>query len=547
MNINRYQIIALIIMSMFYAAYLGKMISQKKKGIQTDQMARGKSDKKRLRTEIVMKAATYSIIPVELFSILSGHSVLRYSGKSIGIILSVAGVLLFTAAVITMADSWRAGIAEEDATAMIRSGIYKISRNPAFMGFDLIYIGILLIFFNWLLVIFTAWAMIMLHLQILQEERFLLTVFGDEYINYKKKVCRYFGRKSWKFFVPFVAAVVCLFAGYTACGMLRMSTLPNLSFADMLAYTAGNNPDAVITVGIIRDGEATYKVYGENSRELLHTYEIGSLTKTITAACLSQAVLDGNIVLTDGVDLYLDLPEGNEYPTIAELLTHTSGYQGYYFETPMIMNYLTDRNIYYGITEKMIINRAVPVASSDTDYAFNYSNYGYAMLGLILEKVYDGEYHDIINNFIRNELNLKNTAFTIEPGDLGNYWTWSYEDAYASAGAITSDIEDMLAYAQIQLDENGWMAATHKSLKTIDVSSDNLQSMGIYMNEIGMAWVIDNENGFIWHNGATGDYNCYLGFCADTQTAVVILSNLPSDYRIPATVMGVRLLKEIQK
>ena len=45
---------------------------------------------------------------------------------------------------------------------------------------------------------------------------------------------------------------------------------------------------------------------------------------------------------------------------------------------------------------------------------------------------------------------------------------------------------------------------------------------------------------------ATDDFNSYLGFCPETQTAVVILSNLPPSYRIPATVMGVRLLEEMQ-
>lgn len=36
----------------------------------------------------------------------------------------------------------------------------------------------------------------MIHLQILQEEKFLPTVFGDEYRNYKKLVRRYLGRRK---------------------------------------------------------------------------------------------------------------------------------------------------------------------------------------------------------------------------------------------------------------------------------------------------------------------------------------------------------------
>ena len=64
-----------------------------------------------------------------------------------------------------------------------------------------------------------------------------------------------------------------------------MSKVPELTFAEALEYTTSDNPDAVITVGIIKNGQTSYKVYGENGKELnadLHTYEIGSLTKTFT-------------------------------------------------------------------------------------------------------------------------------------------------------------------------------------------------------------------------------------------------------------------------
>ena len=94
-----------------------------------------------------------------------------------------------------MRDSWRAGIPETDRTEFVSTGIYRYSRNPAFLGFDLMYLGILLLFFNLPLLLFTLWAMVMLHLQILQEERYLPTVFGTAYATYQKQVCRYLGRR----------------------------------------------------------------------------------------------------------------------------------------------------------------------------------------------------------------------------------------------------------------------------------------------------------------------------------------------------------------
>ena len=51
-------------------------------------------------------------------------------------------------------------------------------------------------FFNLVLFEVSLFAMLMFHLQIVNvEEEFLLEAFGDEYLRYKKKVCRYIGRK----------------------------------------------------------------------------------------------------------------------------------------------------------------------------------------------------------------------------------------------------------------------------------------------------------------------------------------------------------------
>lgn len=102
---------------------------------------------------------------------------------------------MFLIAVITMKNSWRAGIPSEDKTELISNGIYKISRNPAFLGFDLMYIGIALLYCNALTIIFSLFAIIMLHFQILQEERYLEKTFGDKYTSYKSKVLRYIGRR----------------------------------------------------------------------------------------------------------------------------------------------------------------------------------------------------------------------------------------------------------------------------------------------------------------------------------------------------------------
>ena len=348
-----------------------------------------------------------------------------------------------------------------------------------------------------------------------------------------------------------IAVVLCLalgFGGFMIYMKHKMSKLPSLSFEETLEYTTSGKADAVISVGIIQDGEATFKVYGENGKELeskLHTYEIGSLTKTITAAMINKAINEGKVTLDSAIDEYLDLPKGNVYTTIEELLTHTSGYKGFYFEKPMVSNFFKGRNDFYGVTKEMTINRLGEISVDKESYKFNYSNFGFATLGLVLEAVYDTDYKTLCNDFLQNELGLKNTKISDMKGDLGKYWDWEDTDAYLSAGAVISDVSDMLKYAQLQLEGNNVFADCHNSLKVINASNENYKSMGINMDEIGMSWIIDKENGIVWHNGGTGNYNSYLGFNPQTKTAVVVLSNLPPNYKIPATVLGVKLLAEI--
>ena len=187
---------AVTILLVFYGVYIGKMLLQRKRGIRTDQIAKRKKRDQIFYTELLLKIATYSVVPVEAVSILAMKPALPGAVMAIGLLLGIAGDIIFVIAVVTMQDSWRAGIAEEDNRGMVTSGIYRISRNPAFLGFDCVYLAVLLMFFNWTLLFFSVFAAVMLHLQILQEEKYLPAVFGEDYISYKKCVRMYLGKKN---------------------------------------------------------------------------------------------------------------------------------------------------------------------------------------------------------------------------------------------------------------------------------------------------------------------------------------------------------------
>lgn len=186
------------ILLVFYGCYFGKMISQKKKGIVTDQIGKGKTGFVK-GVECTMKLATILVPIAEVISIIFGVSHLPFWARIAGVVIGITGVVVFVTAMLTMRDSWRAGVSETDKTELVTNGIFSISRNPAFLGFDLVYLGILLMFFNLVLLVLSCFAALMLHLQIVNaEEDHMLITFGDDYLNYRKRVNRYLGRRRIK-------------------------------------------------------------------------------------------------------------------------------------------------------------------------------------------------------------------------------------------------------------------------------------------------------------------------------------------------------------
>lgn len=191
-----FQIIAVLIMLAFYGCYFAKMFSQRRQKIQTDLLGKGKTGFVKF-VEIALKIVTYTIVAVEIVSIFMDWNIAPLWLRIVGAVIGVCGVAVFVISVYEMRDSWRAGVPEKAETKLVTSGIYRYSRNPAFLGFDLIYIGILCMFLNGILLAVTVLAVLMLHLQIVNvEEPFMLDAFGEDYLNYRKKVFRYIGRNK---------------------------------------------------------------------------------------------------------------------------------------------------------------------------------------------------------------------------------------------------------------------------------------------------------------------------------------------------------------
>ena len=189
-----YTTLALLVLAAFYGIYFAKVLAQKRRGIQTRQIGRRK-EKSIHTVEVLMSIATLSAPIAQLLSIAFGWSHLPAGVRLTGFCVGMLGDTIFLLSVLCMKDSWRAGIPDKDKTELVTTGIYRFSRNPAFLGFDLMYVGVLLLYGNLLTLGFSAFAIVMLHLQILQEERYLVNTFGAQYQEYCRHVFRYMGRK----------------------------------------------------------------------------------------------------------------------------------------------------------------------------------------------------------------------------------------------------------------------------------------------------------------------------------------------------------------
>ncbi len=108
-----------------------------------------------------------------------------------GYILILLALVIGLAALFEMKNSWRIGIKYDQKTDLVTSGVYSISRNPYFLSYDLLFIGIFLIIPSALILIFVIGVVITFHFMIREEEGYLEKMQGKSYLDYKNKVGRY--------------------------------------------------------------------------------------------------------------------------------------------------------------------------------------------------------------------------------------------------------------------------------------------------------------------------------------------------------------------
>lgn len=116
------------------------------------------------------------------------------AAAALGAILALAGLGLVLTSLWQMGRSWRIGIDPGSRDRLVTSGVFSISRNPIYLALALIGIGVMLMSGSVFFLVTGFVLLAGLHLQILREERFLSSAFGEEYDRYRRRVARYLGR-----------------------------------------------------------------------------------------------------------------------------------------------------------------------------------------------------------------------------------------------------------------------------------------------------------------------------------------------------------------
>jgi protein-S-isoprenylcysteine O-methyltransferase Ste14 len=133
----------------------------------------------------------YAILPDKY---IQGFIFVHISNKATAIIgLSVLAIaLLWTAkAQGDMKNSWRIGIDSNTKTDLITTGLFKVSRNPVFLGMIMVLTGLLLITPDAFTLLFLILGFVLIQVQIRLEEEHLSKMNGEAYSLYCRNTRRF--------------------------------------------------------------------------------------------------------------------------------------------------------------------------------------------------------------------------------------------------------------------------------------------------------------------------------------------------------------------
>ena len=269
------------------------------------------------------------------------------------------------------------------------------------------------------------------------------------------------------------------------------------------------------------------QLFRYSNNEQKHLYDIGSLSKTFTAHLILKLIDNKQLDINDNIGKYLNLPNGY-YPTIYELLTHTAGYNNLTPVEITIKGLLKHRyishNPYDNCTEEDIIKALIKRNKKKAINRYGYSDFSYAILAIIIEKITKKTFLHAMEEFIKIDLAMQKTTFfadnrkimAVNKNKRYNYWHWNTDNPYLASGGLISDINDMLQYLKTQIEsEESFITNAHK-IQKIKSKSNITMAFG---------WHSYQNSRQLWHVGGVGTFRSSLIFNKKKNFGVVVLGN----------------------
>lgn len=310
-----------------------------------------------------------------------------------------------------------------------------------------------------------------------------------------------------------------------------------------------------LSAGLYYKGKEYFYNYGETvsgNRQLpsSHTfYEVGSITKTFTSTLLAMAVNQHKATLETPVAKFLpDSVAANpalRAITLKDLANHTSGLPRLPANFNEAVRDLQQPYEYYDRKRMFsFLKHFQPTRKPGELY--EYSNFGAGLLGVVLERIYNKPYTELIATYIFKPGGLNETKVTLNAEEqklsaqgyneqFQPVAAWKF-DALVAAGALKSTASDLLRYGKLQLH------AGNQSLETAFGLTHRV-SFKKGTNILGLGWHYPPNNpDIIQHTGGTGGYRSFLGIDLKKELVVVVLTNNAST----GDALGVELLQALE-
>ena len=332
-------------------------------------------------------------------------------------------------------------------------------------------------------------------------------------------------------------ASMLMFSGLTA----TQATSAMQTVAPLMHQYDGDVPGASLLVikngvPLIRRGYGMANLEQHMAAASDTNYRLASVTKQFTAASILLLAEDGKLKLDDSIRHWLpSLPFMTDKVTLRELLSHTGGLIDY--EDLMPAN----------TTEQLDDNDVLRMLSASTESyfapgtAYRYSNSGYVLLGLVVEKASGESLPAFMQQRIFKPLHMDHTLMYVRGGPEVSHRAYGYSEengvwkrtdqdltsATRGDGGIYSSIDDLAK----------WDAALYDNRLLSDASrklafSPHAKVVGEpYEASYGFGWRITGDT--LWHSGESIGFRNVIVRWPKQHLTIILLSNRndPEPYR----------------